>query len=99
MTENKRFILKENGVIDDTQLNILLDGGEDKEDMVDLLNELHEENEQLKNKYVDEFALRETLQLELQRIENENKELKQKINELQTNKAIGQQEYQRRLQE
>lgn len=44
----KRFILKENGLIDDTQLKILLDGGEDKEDMVDLLNELHEENEQLK---------------------------------------------------
>ena len=47
MTE-KRFILKENGVIDDTQLNILLDGGEDKEDMVDLLNDLHEENQELR---------------------------------------------------
>lgn len=45
----KRFILKENDLIDDTQLNILLDGGEDKEDMVDLLNELHEENEQLRH--------------------------------------------------
>lgn len=44
----KRFILKENGVIDDTQLNILLDGGEDKEDMVDLLNSLHDENKKLK---------------------------------------------------
>lgn len=44
MTGNKRFILKENNVIDDTELNILLDGGEDSEDMVDLLNELHEEN-------------------------------------------------------
>ena len=48
MTKNKRFILKENGVIEDTQLNILLDGGEDKEDMVDLLNDLSDENEQLK---------------------------------------------------
>ena len=50
MTENKRFILKENGLIDDTQLNILLDGGEDKEDMVDLLNDLNNENEQLKQR-------------------------------------------------
>ena len=47
MTE-KRFLLKENGIIDDTQLNIILDGGCDKEDMVDLLNELNEENIELK---------------------------------------------------
>ena len=37
------------------------------------LNELH-------NKYIDEYTLRETLQLELQRVEEENKELKNKIN-------------------
>ena len=47
MTE-KRFILKENGLIEDIQLNILLDGGEDKEDMVDLLNEQHETIQQQK---------------------------------------------------
>lgn len=38
--------------------------------VLDLLNELDE-------KYVDEFSLRETLQLELQRVEEENKQLKQ----------------------
>jgi len=62
MTENKRFILKENGVIDDTQLNILLDGGEDKEDMVDLLNELNDENKNnkklIKRAYDDNNRLR-----------------------------------------
>lgn len=40
------------------------------------LNELSEENEQLKNKYIDEFSLRETLQQELQRVEYENEQLK-----------------------
>ena len=46
----------------------------DKE-VVDLLNELDE-------KYVDEFSLRETLQQELQRSEEENKQLKKILNEL-----------------
>ena len=61
-------------------------------EMIDLLNELH-------NKYIDEYALRETLQLDLQRVEEENKELKKQVNDLQFNKAIGQREYQRRLSE
>ena len=42
--------------------------------MVNLLNELH-------NKYIDEYALRETLQLELQRVEEENKTLKTRFKE------------------
>jgi transcriptional regulator with GAF, ATPase, and Fis domain len=62
------------------------------DDVIKQLNELH-------NKYVDEFALRETLQLELQRVEEENKELKKQVNDLQFNKSIGQREYQRRLSE
>ena len=45
----------------------------DKE-VVDLLNELDE-------KYVDEFALRETLQQELQRVEKENEHIKNTIQE------------------
>ena len=45
----------------------------DKE-VVDLLNELDE-------KYVDEFSLRETLQQELQRVETENEHIKQVIKE------------------
>jgi hypothetical protein len=57
-----------------------------------ILNELH-------NKYIDEYTLRETLQLELQRVEEENKELKKQVNDLQFNKSIGQREYQRRLSE
>jgi len=36
-----------------------------------ILNELHD-------KYIDEYTLRETLQLDLQRVEEENKELKDK---------------------
>lgn len=40
--------------------------------IVDLLNELDE-------KYVDEFSLRETLQQELQRVEKENEELKKEL--------------------
>lgn len=60
------------------------------DEIVDLLNSLDE-------KYVDEFILCETLQHELQRVENENEKLKQQINELQFNKALGQQEYQKRV--
>ena len=40
---------------------------------------------ELDSKYVDEFALRETLQLELQRIEKENEQLKQTIREAYNN--------------
>ena len=42
------------------------------EDVVDLLNELD-------GKWIDEFSLRETLQLELQRVEKENEQLKKQI--------------------
>ena len=49
----------------------------DKE-VVDLLNELDE-------KYVDEFALRETLQQELQRVEKENEHIKNTIQEAYNN--------------
>lgn len=49
----------------------------------DLLNELNE-------KWIDEYALRETLQQELQKVEEENKQLRQQINKLQFNKAIEQ---------
>jgi hypothetical protein len=66
--------------------------GTHMEIICDLLNELH-------NKYIDEYTLRETLQLELQRVEEENKELKKQVNDLQFNKSIGQREYQRRLSE
>ena len=51
----------------------------DKE-VVDLLNELDE-------KYVDEFALRETLQQELQRSEEENEQLKASLYAEKTNTA------------
>ena len=45
--------------------------------MCDLLNELDE-------KWIGEFSLRETLQLELQRVEKENEQLKSEINMLKT---------------
>ena len=45
------------------------------EEVVNLLNELDE-------KYVDEFSLRETLQQELQRVENENEQLKIKLEDI-----------------
>ena len=54
-------------------------------DVCILLNKLNDKvdrNEELKNKYVDEFALRETLQQELRRVENENEELKKEVYEL-----------------
>ena len=54
MTE-KRFTLTDNGLIDDNQEQIVLDGGEDCYDLLDLLNTQHEtitkltdENEVLK---------------------------------------------------
>lgn len=43
--------------------------------IIDLLNELDE-------KYVDEFALRETLQQELQIVENENEQLKKELDKI-----------------
>ena len=44
-----------------------------------ILNELHD-------KYIDEYTLRETLQLDLQRVEEENKELKFQLKECRENK-------------
>ena len=78
MIENKRF----NKHIPDscyTSCVVIIDNHTDKgfadiDDIVDLLNELH-------NKYIDEYALRETLQLDLQRVEEENKELKKENKE------------------
>ena len=60
-----------------TSCVIIIDNHTDKgfadiDDIVELLNELH-------NKYIDEYALRETLQLDLQRVEEENKELKAQL--------------------
>lgn len=97
MTENKRFILKADydwwGVLDTTgEIKGEYNDCFSTDEVVDLLNELDE-------KYVDEFSLRETLQIELQRVEEENKELKKQVNDLQFNKSIGQREYQRRLSE
>ena len=63
MTE-KRFKLVDIGFVYDNDELIGM------EEIVDLLNELDE-------KYVDEFSLRETLQQELQRVEKENEELKE----------------------
>ena len=96
MTE-KRFKLSEpHGAylidIEDDENYIVGHWDNDDDKIVDLLNELH-------NKYIDEYTLRETLQLELQRVEEENKELKKQVNDLQFNKSIGQREYQRRLSE
>ena len=51
---------------------------EDYDKIVDLLNELH-------NKYIDEYALRETLQLDLQRVEEENTHIKNTIKEMYNN--------------
>ena len=47
----------------------LFDWFNDSDEIVDLLNELD-------GNWIDEFSLRETLQLELQRVEEENKQLK-----------------------
>ena len=43
-----------------------------------ILNELHD-------KYIDEYALRETLQLDLQRVEEENTHIKNTIKEMYNN--------------
>ena len=63
-----------------TYITTIIDNEKNKQtgnidEIVDLLNELDE-------KYVDEFSLRETLQQELQRSEEENKQLKKILNEL-----------------
>lgn len=60
-----------------THITTIIDNEKNKQtgnidEIVDMLNELDE-------KYVDEFALRETLQQELQRVEEENEELKKEI--------------------
>jgi len=68
MTE-KRFIVDDCGTLIDMQTR---DNYDYVSDVCDLLNELY-------NKYIDEYALRETLQVELQRVEEENKELKKEI--------------------
>ena len=87
MTENKRFTMDLDGFFYDnhrkknsaniydnnTFIGSVMIGAKF---IIDLLNELDE-------KYVDEFALRETLQQELQRVEEENKQLKQQLNYIQ----------------
>jgi len=109
MTENKRYevaiydnkaisgycVLDKNRPCHTCRLkyhNVFISTKEGCEIVADLLNNLND-------KYTDEFSLRETLQLELQRVEEENKELKKQVNDLQFNKSIGQREYQRRLSE
>ena len=109
MTENKRYevaiyddkaiigycVLDKNRPCHTCKLkyyNVFISTEEGCEIVADLLNNLND-------KYTDEFSLRETLQLELQRVEEENKELKKQVNDLQFNKSIGQRKYQRRLSE
>ena len=79
MTKNKRFILKENGVIDDTQLNILLDGGEDKEDMVDLLNDLSDENEEFKKALVELKEIGDYQEGRIKELNDENDQLQEEL--------------------
>ena len=113
ISRNEKRFIKGYHTIRDTYENKTYDFRVDI--ICNLLNELDE-------KWIAEFSLRETLQQELQRVEeenknlkqdktnlhramsrdrvrylNENEQLKEQINELQFNKAKGQQEYQRRL--
>ena len=73
----KRFTLDETFMITDNEcmeiINPLMNS-KDVAKVCELLNELHE-------KYIGEFSLRETLQLELQRVEEENKTLKTRFKE------------------
>lgn len=84
MTENKRFTVKPQ----DNYFGVTDNLTEDKVNVVngirteieakwlcDLLNELDE-------KWIGEFSLRETLQLELERVEKENEQLKQGMDKL-----------------
>ena len=78
MTENKRFTFihfdwLQWHIYDNESLLCEVTDDEDAENLCKLLNGLHK-------KYIDEYTLRETLSLELQRVEEENKELKNKIN-------------------
>ena len=78
MTENKRFKV---AVYDDGFQSIYDTGNDeyltemDLSKIEELLNELHD-------KYIDEYALRETLQVELQRVEEENKQLNEENEQL-----------------
>jgi hypothetical protein len=78
----KRFLLDDAGEVIDLQTHQFIDYGKE---IVDLLNEIDE-------KYIDEFSLRETLQLELQRVEEENEQLKKELQRMYDvatlNKAI-----------
>ena len=76
----KRFTIQDERVIKDNQKYVTENGyvlnyKSDAEEVCNLLNELY-------TKYVDEYALRETLQLELQRVEEENEQLKSFIKKL-----------------
>ena len=67
----KRFMIDDAGTLIDMHTRDTFDY---VSDVCDLLNELND-------KYIDEFSLRETLQLELQRVEEENKTLKTRFKE------------------
>ena len=98
MTEKRYFLHKHLGrdVIHDSLCHNWLKGEELEEHMnvqYTKYSDLKNENEQLK-KDVEFFkGYRE----DLEEVVVENEQLKQQINELQYNKSIGQQEYQKRL--
>ena len=83
MTE-KRFKLVDIGFVYDNDELIGM------EEIVDLLNELDE-------KYVDEFSLRETLQQELQRVEEENEQIRNKKERYKRLSEIRQQQINNRI--
>ena len=78
MDENKRFIIDKRAILEKPYA--IRDYGEliNQEEICELLNELHD-------KYIDEYALRETLQLDLQRVEEENTHIKNTIKEMYNN--------------
>ena len=90
MTENKRFTYRYNVCFEFSEFEIIDLKNDEYYSMIETneavvitlvkcLNGLSDENEELKNKYVDEYSLRETLQEDLQRVEEENEQLKTQL--------------------
>ena len=81
MTANKRFIGSSGGVYDQYKSDRF--AWSEWEEILQIMNNLNEKARERSKA--------------LSKLQKENDELKQQINELQFNKALGQQEYQKRV--
>ena len=74
MTENKRFLIDDAGELIDLNNHKFIDYGDE---CCKLLNELHEENQELKVEYADDCNEANSMTVKISELTEENEQLKQ----------------------